>query len=169
MRKLTTLLIVLGLLILPAAASAMPTRTVTEPESFVIPPGFGCPFAVSVEYDEDSWSAITTFHDGVVMTVGNADITFTNLDTHTSVDHDTNAHVTQTFDPDTNTVQVVGNGSLYIGLLAGHQGPDGVVGESGALFSLTGYFELTIDPTNGAVTSFSYEGTVSDLCDQLSG
>jgi hypothetical protein len=44
-----------------------------------------------------------------------------------------------------------------------------VVGENGALFAFVGAWTGTFDLNTFLVTSFSYKGTVTDICAALAG
>ena len=159
--------LVVGALLLvsdPALAAAKPTRTVIVPEPILIPAGFGCPFDVGGEPDDKARQTITEFSDGRVQTIGRANPTLTNLDTGKSIVHHSSYKLTQTYNSDTDEVVLSISGKFFITLYPGDQGPFGVVGENGALLSITGNQYLTLDPETEVITSYSLDGQATDLC-----
>lgn len=154
---------VVALIAVPTGTGAKPVRTVIPtPEPFVIPAGFGCRF--DVRSAPVGSQAITEFDDGRVVTIGNADITLTNLETGASYVQHSNYHGTDTLDPGANTRHLVVNGSIFIQFFEGDAGPFGEVGENGALFAFVGTLSITLDLNNEAYSAFSYHGTATDLC-----
>ena len=153
------------------AQAAKPTRIVLPPknDSFVVPAGLGCAFDVQVRRDDPEAHVTTTiFDDGRVMTQGHATPTLVNLDSGLSLDHDSNYRSVLTLDPDSPVAHVVINGTFYISVWPGDDGPFGVVVEPGAMFSLTGHVTFDIELPSEVITSFTLNGTATDLCAPLS-
>jgi len=150
------------LIAVPAGLGAKPVRTVYPgPEPHVVPAGLGCPF--DVLFAPVGWHSITEFSDGRTVTHGHGDITLTNLETGTSYRQYSRYDVTDTF-TDATTLQEVVNGRIVVQFFPGDIGPFGEVGENGALMAFVGTLTLTLDLDTFAYTSFSYQGTVTDLC-----
>jgi hypothetical protein len=159
-----------ALVAVPTGLGAKPVRTVITLEPSVIPAGFGCAFGVAVLPNGPNGVprvTVTDFSDGRTVTQVNADPTLTNLDTGTSIVHGSRFTETDTYDPETNDIFSVASGTLLLNLYPGDQGPFGEVGENGALFAVVGTNQLTFDLDTGQVTSFSYVGTVTDVCPLL--
>jgi hypothetical protein len=159
-----------ALVVVPIGLSAKPVRTVTTPGPFVIPAGFGCAFDVGITPNGPNGAprvTVTEFSDGRTVTVDRADPTLTNLDTGTSYFQRSAFAETDTYDPETNTILDVTSGRWFENFFPGDQGPFGEVGENGALFAVVGHAQLTVDLDTGRITSFSYVGTVTDLCPLL--
>jgi hypothetical protein len=167
--KLVLLAAIAGaaLVVVPIGLAAKPVRTMTTPGPFVLPAGFGCTFDVGVLPGGPNGVprvTVTEFSDGRTVTVANAEPTLTNLDTGTSYVHRSAFTETDTYDPETNTILGVSSGRAVLFLGPGDQGPFGEVGGNGALFAVVGRSQFTVDLDTGQVTSFSYVGTVTDLC-----
>jgi hypothetical protein len=170
--KLVLLAAIAGaaLVVVPIGLSAKPVRTVTTPGPGVFPAGFGCAFDVGILPNGPNGAprvTVTEFSDGRTVTVVNADPKLTNLDTGTSYVHRSTFTATDTYDPETNTILEVASGRSLLNLFPGDQGPFGEVGENGALFAMVGHSQLTFDLDTGQITSFSYVGTVTDVCPLL--
>jgi hypothetical protein len=160
--KLAALVVIGGgaLVAVPAAQGAPPIRNVfPAPEPFVIAAGYGCSFDVAAT--PVGHHAITEFADGRTVTVGHGDVTLTNGDA--SYLQVSRFMETDTF-PDADTVKIVVNGQVMIQFYPGDQGPFGEVGEPGALYAFDGTVSATVDLNTFVVTSFSNEGTATDLC-----
>jgi hypothetical protein len=156
-----------ALIAAPAGVAAKPSRTVLPvPDPFVIPAGLGCSFDVGVA--PIGSQAITEFDDGHIARTANADITMTNLEGTSSYVQRSNYHLTETY-PDANTVLLEVSGRIFIQFFPGDVGPFGEVGEPGAMYAFVGTVSATIDLDTELYTSFSYEGTVTDLCAALAG
>jgi hypothetical protein len=162
-------LAVLSLLAGPAAAITKPTRTVItpEPEGVSWPAGVVCEFAVQGVPDDRARQAITDFADGRSITIGHGSPTLTNVETGTSLVHRSSYKVTEIYDPIGHEFLVEISGRIFIVLFEGEPGPSGEVGSDGALLSLVGHVQFTVD-VSGSITSFSLDGTSTDLCALLS-
>jgi hypothetical protein len=150
----------------PLSLGASPVRTVVIPGPGVWPAGFGCPFDVGRVPNDVT--RITEFSGGRTVFQVNAEPTLTNLETGTAYIQRSRFTATDTYDPDANDVLSVTSGRFIINFFPGDQGPFGKVGESGALFAFAGRVQTTFDLDTEIVISFSYEGTVTDLCGVLS-
>ena len=168
MRRITItgLVVLVALLALPVAEGAKPIRDKgTHPEPVLIPAGFGCAFDVLREVSPDfSFQIFTDFSDGRSTVVGHGNLTLTNLDTGTSYEQKSRYQFTDVYDEATNTAFSDGGGRYYFNFYPGDQGPFGEVGENGALYLFVGSNSLTFDLDTELITSFSYTGTVTDLC-----
>jgi hypothetical protein len=151
-----------ALVAVPTALGGKPVRAVITPGPGVFPAGFGCAFDVGVL--PNSPTRITQFSDGRTVTQVNAEPTFTNLDTGESFVNRTRFTATETYDPVSNDILDVGSGRFVLEFFPGDQGPYGVIGNDGGLFVFAGTATLTFDLDTGQITSFSYAGTVTDLC-----
>lgn len=157
-----------ALIAVPTALGAKPIKTEFQPQPFVIPAGFGCPFDVDVA-DEDAQATITQFSDGRVVIHGHAEPTVTNLETGDSFLQRTRAKITQTVDPEANEVLFEISGRILINLYPGDQGPFGEVGEDGLVASVIGHQRFTADLDTEVVTSYSLDGQATDVCPLTSG
>jgi hypothetical protein len=146
----------------PMSVAASPVRIVITPGPFVFPAGFGCAFDVGVL--PNSPTKITEFSDGRTVTQVTAEPTLTNLDTGTSYIQRRRFTGTDTIDPETNVDFSTTNGRFLVNFFPGDRGPFGVVGENGALLVFVGNVHPTADLNTGQITSFSYVGTVTDVC-----
>lgn len=153
-----------------AAVGAKPYReqirpTELESGAFTFPANTLCPFAIyaEVEGQQVFWQ----FSDGREVVSNNYSQTFTNLDTGTSVVHQSTYHATTTFLADGSVVEVV-DGTFFLGFLPGDQGPYGQVGPSGEMYFGDGQFTFDYDPKADVVTSFSASGRLVDACELLS-
>ena len=163
---ITGLVVLVALLALPVAEGAKPIRVVFGPGApDVFPAGLGCSFDVGRAIDPDSSFGIdTSFSDGRFTRVAHANVTFTNLDTGTSYFQKSRFQETDVYDEATNTVFSEASGRFYTQFYPGDQGPFGEVGENGALYLFDGSNSITFDPDTEVYASFSYTGTVTDLC-----
>lgn len=150
-----------------AAESAKPTRTViTVPEPVVIPAGQGCAFPVAAEA-ESVRVTITEFADGRIVTHDMGDPTLTNVDTGKSLVHRSRFTVTETPSSVEGEIVIETSGQLVISLWPGDQGPYGLVEYPGLLLSVNGHTRVTMDSSTFVYTSFSLNGTATDLCAAL--
>ena len=150
----------------PAAMAAKPTRTVIQtPDPFVMPAGLGCAF--DVLSTPIGWQAVSEFDDGRTLTIGHADITMTNLDTGATYLQMSTYREVAIYDPGTNDILLEISGRIFWNLYPGDQGPSGVIGEPGAVFGTVGNVTAVLDLDTGLFTSFSLEGTTTDICAEL--
>jgi hypothetical protein len=165
------LAVVLSLVAMPSAQAAPPTRTVFEAEEFVIPAGFGCSFDVVVSPpDPPPTVTVTEFSDGRVMRFFNGYPIMTNAETGESIVHHSRYQAMETYDALTNQVHGLSDGTVFAWFFPGDVGPSGeIIGDGGALLSLTGHIEYTLDVDTFVTTSFELDGQVNaDLCALLS-
>lgn len=153
---------------LPASAAYAdkPTRTVIQPENFVIPAGEGCSFPVGEEIDDLARVRLTEFSDGRVVLQGRAHPTLTNLHTGKSLVHHTVGNITD-YPSEAGETTMTVNGQLFMGFWPGDQGPFGLVEYPGALYSVNGHVRATYDSSTLIYTSFELAGTATDLCAAL--
>ena len=151
-RLATVIAIGITLLAVPAASAE---------EGFVLPAGQGCSFDVHVEEGPSPDTG------GDRNPVGSGNIIFTNLESGATYLQRSRHIGTETFDPDTNTVQVEERGRIFIWFYPEDQGPNGVVGEPGAVLAFSGPLQYTLDLDTELFLSFSYEGTYIDICAEL--
>lgn len=149
------------------AEGAKPTRTVTVPGQALIPPGEGCSFAVKAEANEDARVAVTAFTDGRVVTHDIANPTFTNLDTGKTLVHRSRFMFVEHPSSVEGQVAFESSGQWFMTLLPGDQGPNGLVEYPGLLLSINGHVRITMDTSTFVYTSFSLNGTATDLCAAL--
>jgi hypothetical protein len=153
-----------------APASAVyadrPSRTVVVPENVVFPAGQGCSFPVAEEVDEGASVTVTEFADGRRFTQGRAYPTLTNLETGDSLVHHTTVNTTEYPSVAGETVVTI-SGQLFMSIWPGDQGPYGLVEYPGLLLSVNGHVRLTADSSTGVYTSFTLNGTATDLCAAL--
>ncbi len=163
------LLVVLAVVVVPSAYGAKPDRTVLPPlEPFVTPAGEGCAFDVLWQPGADELIMVTQFDDGRTVTNTNANPTLTNLASGATFLHRARYHVTDTYDPASNSVLDVVNGQIISAFLPGDQGPYGVVSYPGLLLRFTGITRETFDLDTMTISSFSLEGRVTDdVCAEL--
>ena len=164
-----TIVAALALFVVPTGLAAKPTRTVFEPQPFVIPAGLGCSFDVEARPGDGARAALTEFSDGRTVLHGHATSTLTNLETGATFAQRTRAKVTDTFDPEANEIVEEISGRIFIGFFPGDQGPSGLVEEPGAVLSVIGHQRLTYDADTFVITSYSLNGKATDICAQLSG
>lgn len=77
--------------------------------------------------------------------------------------------LTQTYDPTADQLLLQISGRIFIGFFEGDQGPSGQVETGGALLSVVGNAQITVDGSTGEYTSFSLTGRFTDLCPLLAG
>lgn len=153
-----------------AAFAAKPYREQVRPTereggAFTFPANLLCPFAIYAEFEGQQvyWE----YSDGRVAVSNNFTQTFTNLETGTSVDHQSTYHATSTFRADGTVLEVV-NGTFFLGFLQGDQGPYGQVGRGGEMYFANGSLTTVYDPKADRITEFSWSGRLVDGCQLLS-
>jgi hypothetical protein len=164
-RFLILIVFVLALSVVPTALGVAPIRTVVESEEpILIPAGTGCAFDVLEELGENAHLTFTEFSDGRLHIQAHGDVVLTNLETEQSIDWKNRWNASQTFDPEANSIIFEYSGRLLFTFFPGDQGPFGTDGENGAFFAFVGLVEITIDADTGVVTSFSLNGSATDVC-----
>jgi hypothetical protein len=173
MRKFALLIALLAAapIAAPVAGAEKPIRTPRPiPDPSVIPAGLGCAFDVLVDHRPVGGGGAGIFElaDGRTVLFGNADLTFTNLDTGKTYIWHSDYRELDTF-PDADTALGVFSGKVFSSFFPGDQGPFGEVGENGAIFGFTGKTSFTLDLNTFLYTGFSNQGTVTDICAALTG
>ncbi len=166
--RFTAISLIIGSLFLvsiPTALAAKPSRTViTDFAPFTIPAGLGCAFDVGGEPSDGARQKVTVFSDGRTVTHGHAEPTLRNLETGASFVQRSRYKSTAIYDPESNVVFEDVSGRIYIQFFPGDQGPNGVVGEPGALLAVSGHVTLAFDLDTFLFVSFSLDGHATDLC-----
>ena len=152
------------LLAMMAAISLFAASPAAGASSFVFRAGTVCAFDVQLADEEQPQDGSVGDHARAAV---NADITITNLETGATYLWSSRYTGTETFDPTTKTYHVTDVGRILSWFFDGDIGPDGPVGESGALLGFDGTREYTITK-KGVVTAFSFTGTYIDICALLS-
>jgi hypothetical protein len=126
---------------------------------------WSCSFSALFEVDGQGidW----TFSDGHEASSNVAPMNITNLETGKTYVHRSDYHRTITFQADGTELWVI-DGTFFLGLLAGDQGPEGEVGRGGADYFVTGHQSFVYDPKVDAVTSYEGDGQALDVCQVLS-
>jgi hypothetical protein len=165
------LVVVWALVAVPIAHGAKPDRSVLGPsEPSVSLAGEGCAFDILWQPSADARRMITQFDDGRTVYITNGNPTLTNLESGATFAHRARYHVTDTYDPGSNSVTSVVTGQIILGFWPGDQGPYGVVSYPGLVLRVTGIARETLDLDTFAITNFSLEGTVTDdVCAVLAG
>ena len=141
------------------AGASKPERTLIPVEPFVIEDV--CAFPVSV-VPRGKDQVLTEFDDGRWTIHAHADPTLTNLSTGRSRVYRLRYVAAGTADGTRGTV----SGQFNFALAPGDAGPSGI-DPDGALLHFVGHLDLTTDPDTFLITSFSWAGTVSDICTDL--
>ena len=148
------------LLTAPQAGAGQPERTQIALDPFVIEDL--CSFTVSV-VPTGKDQVQTVFDDGRWTVHAHADPTLTNLSTGRSLVYRLRYVASGTADGSSGTV----SGQFSFALAPGDVGPFGV-DPDGSLLHFVGHLHVTSDPDTFAITSFSWGGTFSDICTDLS-
>jgi hypothetical protein len=146
------------------AATSLFAASPAAATSFVIRAGTVCPFAVQIEdapQAQDGAPGHQISHQ-----VGSGNITITNLETGATYLWFSRHTETETFDPATMTYHVLDEGRVLLVFFTGEPGPNGVVGESGALYGMSGTREYTVTK-KGVITAFSFTGSALDICAEI--
>ena len=123
----------------------------------------GCGFAERVEFTSGGIDWL--FSDGREVSVSNARINITNLETGLSFLQTSNYHRTVTTRAD-GTYLVVIDGSRWMDFSEGEPGPYGTVGPGGHEYFVTGRQTIVVDGRE-RVLSYSVDGQVLDTCEIL--
>jgi hypothetical protein len=105
------------------------------------------------------------FSDGHEVEVNIATITLTNLDTGTSYVQTSDYRISAAVAVD--GIDVVIDGSRWMGFLEGDQGPEGEVGRGGAEYFVTGHQSFVYDPKKAVHMSYELNGQAIDACEVL--
>lgn len=137
--------------------AASPAAATHESFFFVIPAGEN-PCGVDVLVD---------VYDGADRApVGNADITFTNLETGATYVQRSRYVETWTYDASSESWDGTVKGRKWTPWFPGEPGPSGEVQEPGLWILTFGKLEYTLDG-NDVATAFTLHGTYIDLCAEL--
>lgn len=169
--RTAAVVVAFALVAVPSTYGAKPDRSVLGPsEPSVSLAGEGCAFDILWQPSADARRMITEFDDGRTVYITNGNPTLTNLETGTTFAHRARYHVTDTYDPASNSVLSVITGQIILGFWAGDMGPYGEVSSPGLLLRVTGISRLTVDLDTFVITDFSLDGRVTDdVCAQLAG
>ena len=150
------------------AAAAQPTRTVLHPTGGSHPAGQGCAFDISYVDAPGARITVTDFSDGREATTVNAVATLTNDENGKTFVHRAFFHDVYSFDAASNTYVGMTNGQVVNWFFPGDVSPyGGIVGADGLAIRFEGTIWYTYDATTFALTSFSYQGTATNVCDLL--
>jgi hypothetical protein len=111
----------------------------------------------------------TLFDSGRVTVHAHGSPTLTNLDTGYSKVYLLRHILRQTFDADTNEFVANISGRLLFEILPGDVGPSGEVDPDGGMVYIVGQLRFTVDPDTFALTSFTVNGAMTDVCADLGG
>lgn len=131
----------------------------------VAPAGEPCPFAVGIQAEGQGIDMQFSPERGV--SNNQSTWTFTNLETGTSYVHRSIYHYTSDWLLGGDTIHEVMDGTYFLGMLSGDQGPEGEVGPNGAMYFIEGRFTITYDVPSDLITSFEWSGSVQDVCEVL--
>ena len=160
--------VVLAVLWAAPAAAAQPTRTVLHPTGGLHPAGQGCAFDISYVDAPGAFISVTDFSNGTEAAIVHAVVTLTNDDTGATFVHKAFFHDVSWFDAASGLWRSVTNGQVLVWLSPGDLGPYGIVGADGLAVRFEGTVWSAWDPNANAVTEFSYQGTITNVCDLLS-
>jgi hypothetical protein len=125
----------------------------------------GCGFTESVQFTSGGIDWFF-FSRGAEVSVSNARINITNVESGISYLQTSNYHRTVTTRSD-GTQLIVIDGSRWMDFFAGEPGPYGTVGPGGHEYFVTGLQSMVYDPKKDAILSYSVTGQVLDACELL--
>ena len=160
-RRRRTIAVLLALMAAVTLFAASPAAA----SSFVFRAGTACPFDIQIEATAQAQDGAPGHQISHQVVSGN--ITITNLETGATYLWFSRYNDTETFDPATKTYHVTVEGRTIFLPATGDSGPSGVVGESGALYGMSGTMEYTVTK-QGVITDFSFTGSYVDICAELS-
>ena len=147
--------------------AAKPIRTQLSTEPTLHDAGFACSFAVELRPQEGSRFTRTEFTDGTVTIHSSARQTVTNTESGASIEAKDFGKYTERYDEEANDLLIEVSGQTILYFFPGDQGPEGEVGENGALYSVVGHVQETLDLDQDLITSFSLRGQATELCSLL--
>jgi hypothetical protein len=151
------------------ALAAKPTRTVIQQTGTVtIPAGFGCAFDVVAHLQPGARITFTEFSDGRLAYHEHANAILTNADTGATLYHRARFSGVDVYDDATGLVSSVTQGRVNVFFYPGDDGPFGTVAEPGAIYRFVGRISYLYDADTEAISDFSYSGSVTDVCAELS-
>jgi len=148
------------------ALAAKPVRKQLSTEPTVLDAGSGCAFPVEFRPQAGSRFTRTEFTDRMVIQ-SSARLTLTNLKSGASVEAKDSARYSERYDAQANDVLIEISGQTILYFFPGDQGPEGEVGENGALYAVMGHVQETLDLDQDLITSFSLQGQAKELCSLL--
>ncbi len=154
---------------LAVALAVAPTATASNPERTLITPSLivvseVCAFDVGVVPNGKD-QVLTVFDNGRTVVHSHSNPTVTNLARGKSLVYSLREASSETADA---TGAIVGtiSGQFNFLLFPGDEGPSGV-DPDGAFLHIVGHLRYTLDADTFAITSFSVDGTVNDICAEL--
>ncbi len=160
----------LALVVAAPAAAAQPTRTVFPITSLVqhYGAGSGCPFDVTVYLTPGARTTITSFSDGsTVYEAHSMKRVITSDVTSKTFVENLVFHDLERTDPATGVLHGVTSGQQIQTFWPGDVGPYGIVQQVSS-YQIDGTAWWAWDPATGQQPSFSYTGTITDICAALS-
>jgi hypothetical protein len=166
-RFVPSALLAAALLAVSSAAVAAPPPVVPDLDLDPVPAGQGCDFELGIT-GTGAKARIKTFENGRQIISGKGYLlTYTNLETGTSVTFPTNGTAQRTSAPDANNVvTVTATGSNGLVLFPSDESEVPGVGTPSAI-QYTGRIVYTIDLDTGVFTLLSASGRQRDLCAEL--
>jgi hypothetical protein len=162
--------VALALVVVAPAAAAQPTRTVFPKTSLVdhFGAGSGCPFDVTVYLKPGARTTITSFSDGsTVYEAHSMKRVITSDVTGKTFVENLVFHDVERTDPATGVLHGVTSGQQIQTFWPGDVGPYGIVQQESS-YQIDGTAWWAWDPATGQQPSFSYRGTITDICAALS-
>lgn len=151
----------------PAAAATPPTRTVFEPNPFVIPAGQGCSFDVR-GVPTSGFAALTVYSENEWRKSVHVKVTLENMDTGATYSVNNTWTELNIYDPATNILVVTTSGQSVTEFWPGDVSPFGGLITTATLYRFIGTTTNTIDFNLNHTVQFIWSGQVIDLCAALS-
>ena len=148
------------------ALAAKPVREQLSTDPTVLGAGSGCAFPVEFRPQAGSHFTSTEFTDRTVRQ-SSARLTLTNLENGGTVEAKDFSRYSERYDAQTNDVRIEISGQTILYFFPGDQGPEGEVGENGALYAVVGHVQETLDLDQNLITSFTLRGQAQELCSLL--
>ena len=123
----------------------------------------GCGFAELVQFTSGGIDWV--YSDGREVSVSNARINITNVESGASYLQTSNYHRTITTRPDGTQLWVI-DGSRWMDFFEGEPGPYGTVGPGGHEYFVSGHQEIVVD-SKEHILEYSVSGQVLDACEIL--
>jgi hypothetical protein len=160
------LTLALGAIAVVPALAAKPIREQISVEPTLLDAGLGCAFPVEFRPQEGSHFTRTEFTDRTVIQ-SSAHTTVTNLESGASIEANDFSLYSERYDAQANDLLIDVSGQTILYFFPGDQGPDGEVGENGALYAVVGRVQETLDLDQDLITSFALQGQAKELCSLL--
>ena len=145
------------------ALAAKPVREQLSTDPTVLDAGSGCAFPVEFRPQPGSHFTSTEFTDHTVRQ-SSARLTLTNLENGAMVEAKDFSRYSERYDAQANDVQIEISGQTILYFFPGDQGPEGEVGENGALYAVVGHVQETLDLDQNLITAFTLRGQATELC-----